>query len=99
MEFIIIDASLITSLANHPFYFLFLELVKKFDTDKIDILIEELTENIDKGLDEFFSISSKIYYYLSVLVNTVKPDNLGFKVVKHYITNTEVKLRIEVKEL
>jgi hypothetical protein len=100
MNELIINASHILGLANHPLYFLFCRFLEKFDTEKIDVIIEELMENLeDKDLEDFFNYTTRIYYYLSVLVNTKVNDVLSFKVDKAYITNEKIMLRIKYTQL
>jgi len=100
MKEIMIDASKLTYLENSPVFSYILEFIKNLDNDYLDNIYSNIIENIpSEKLEYVFDVITKTYYYISFLINSNEPDICSFKVIKYYISNGKILLKIKLKEL
>lgn len=100
MEEIMIDASKLTYLENSKIFSLVISFLENLDSEKLDNIYYSLIEHIEEEkLDYVFDILSRVFYYISFLVNTIEPKVCSFKIIKHYISNGKILLKIKLKEL
>jgi hypothetical protein len=96
----LIDASKVLYLENSFIFSMVIEFIKHLDTDNLDNLYYEIIKDVEnKELPKIFDLLSKVYFYITVLVNNKNPNYCSYKVIKYYISKEKVMLRIKLKEL
>ena len=100
MREIVIDASKLTYLENSEIFSLVISFLEDLDSEILDnIYYYKIQYANEEKLDYIFNILSKVFYYISFLVYTIEPAVCSFKIIKHYITNGKILLKIKLKEL
>ena len=95
-----VDASKILYLKDTSLYPVVLKFLMNLDTNNLDNLYEDLIKDEKRyRYADIFDIITRLFFYISFLVNTKYPENCSFKIVKHYITKEKVLLKVLVKEL
>jgi len=96
----IIDASKLLNLEHSSIFFLILDFLEHLDTDNLDNAYYNVIKDLDSSkLSETFDILSRIYFYVTYLINSKHPEYCSFKVIKYYITKEKMILKIKYKEL
>ena len=97
---IVVDASKILYLEHTTVFHIVIDFLKNLDTDNLDNTYHKLIENAPiKELSHIFDILTRVFYYVSFLLNSKHPNNCSFKIIKHYISKKKVLLKIKYKEL
>jgi len=97
---ITIDVSKLLYLKDTDIYFAVLKFIENLNTDNLDNIYDSVIKDEDKQkYKRIFDILTRVFFYISFLVNSKYPENCSFKIIKHYITKEKVILKIQIKEL
>ena len=94
-----IDVSKILYLKDSPYFFFISEFIKRLDTENLDNLYYDIIKDCNKDLSSIFNILSKVYYYITFLVNSKNPMICDYKVLKYHITKEKIIIKVKIKEL